>query len=292
MNKIISFSLLAAFFLLSTGCGTTMDRQHPTLSEELKKVDTVVIAPPRVEIELRTLTGENERITEMEDAIRTELITMATTELEEHGYEVVDFDFDKKLAEDEEFAYTVTQIREGFDQAKIDLQLGKGLMKSETTQIQTSVGEAVNIVSDESGADAILLMRFIGYQKSDGHMARDTGASILVAALTLGSVVVVPSYSGAMTEVALVDGTTGDVLWADVRGGVLGASITDVAMDSMPHDVDPVIEEIFADVDNVDIEQDIDPATAGETEEMASADIEEPIQDEIAEPATEFSAQE
>jgi hypothetical protein len=32
---------------------------------------------------------------------------------------------------------------------------------------------------------------------------------------------------------------TGEILWADVKGGMLNASVADSAMDSLPDDVDP-----------------------------------------------------
>ena len=76
--------------LVVAGCATTTTtRTHPTLEEQLHHVNSVVIAPPRVEIEYVTLTGENERLTDQEEIIRAQLINIAEVELRNHGYEIV-----------------------------------------------------------------------------------------------------------------------------------------------------------------------------------------------------------
>lgn len=230
---MITISLLA-------GCAsTTTTRTHPSLNEQLNRVNTVVIIPPRVEIEYVTLTGENERLIEREEEISSELMKMAKRELLSHGYEVVSFDFAAAIANDHDFAYKVTQIREGFDRAKRDLRLGQLISESEAKMIQTSVGEAVNIVADKSGADAVLLMRYAGFDKSSGYVAKDVGTSLLVGVLTMGTVIPTKQTSGAITEFALIDGVTGDVLWANTKGGLLNSTIGDKALETLPLDIDP-----------------------------------------------------
>lgn len=237
--KSFRIAAVLGFMLVVGGCATTTTRTHPTLDEQLEHVNSVVIAPPRVEIEYVTLTGENERLTEQEEVIRQQLISIARNALVMHGYEVVEFDFEGAMENDEEFAYTVTQIREGFDKAKEDLQLGKQVSEEEARKLQVCLGEAANVVAAESGADAILLVRYAGFDKSDGYVAKDVGTSVLVAVLSMGSVLMTSPASGAITEVALIDGITGDLLWADVKGGFLNADPAVAAMNTMPHDVDP-----------------------------------------------------
>lgn len=230
--------------MMLTGCVTTSTRTHPTLEEELLGVNTVVIAPPRVEIEFKKLMGENNRLEFQEEAIRSQLMTIARGELLHHGYEIIEFDFEDAMKNDVEFAETVSQVRQGFDKAREELQLGKQLSEEEAKTIRTSLGEAVNIVANKSGADAILLMRYAGWDKSGGHVAKDIGISLLVAVLTSGMVMASFPTEGAMTEAALIHGETGEVLWADIKGGGLDAAAADVMMDSMPHDVDPGQESL------------------------------------------------
>jgi hypothetical protein len=228
--------------LVVSGCATTKTtaRSHPTLETELHHVNTVVILPPRVEIVYVTLTGENERMTEKENEIRNQLVEIAERRLANRGYELVDFDFSGTMASDEEFAYTITQVREGFDRARKDLDLGKQVSEEEANKIRTSVGEAVNIVAAKTGADAIFLMRYAGFDKSGGQVAKDVTTSLLVGALTAGVFIPVSSTSGAVSEAALIDGLTGEVLWANVTVGALDTGIMDKCLESCPRDIDPV----------------------------------------------------
>lgn len=242
--KTLRFITITALVLLVSACATTTTRTHPELDRELLNVDSVVVAPPRVEIQYITLTGEDERMEELEEATRTQLVYRAENALRQRGFEIVEFDFERAIAEDEEFAYTVTQIREGFEKAKEDLSLGKPLPEEEAKKIQISVGEAVNIVASRTGADTILLMRYQGFDKSGGHVAKDVGTSLLVGILTLGAFVPIYATKGAVTEAALIDGATGDVLWADIRGGTLDPAIADKILETMPHDVDPAETEL------------------------------------------------
>lgn len=238
---IYRFWVTSISLMLLSGCVTTTARTHPTLEDELLDINTVVIAPPRVEIEFRKLTSENERLEYQEEIIRSQLVAIASKKLQAHGYEIIDFDFDSAIENDEEFADTVTQITEGFERAKEELKLGKHLPEEEAKNIRISVGEAVNIVATRSGADAILLMRYSGYDKSGGHVAKDIGISILVTVLSYGMVSMAFPTEGAITEAALIDGATGEVLWADIKGGGLDALAADAMMDTMPDDVDPVV---------------------------------------------------
>ena len=230
--KILFLFLIVAV----TGCATTSTRLHPTLEQELKQIEKVVIAPPDVRIVKVTLTGEDERIPDKEENYKQELLDIARRELAEGGYEVVDYDFATKLSEDEEFAYLVTQIREGFEQAKKDLQYGKQISEQEAQKIRTEVGEAATIVAGESGADAILLLTYSAFVKSGGHVAKDIATSFLVGILT--GMAPVSSSSGAVTEVALIDGTTGEVLWTDIRQGAFKPELADTAMSTLPDDID------------------------------------------------------
>lgn len=237
--KSLRLPTLFSFLLLASACAITTTRTHPELNEQLQHIDTVVIAPPRVEITQLTLTGENERLLELERMIRQELVALAEARLRERGFEVLPFDFDAAMQENDEFAYTVTQIREGFEKAKEDLQLGQPIAPEKANKLAVSLGEATNIVAARTGADAILLLRYQGFDKSSGYVAKDVATSVLVAVLTAGQIVPYKPAEGAITEAALVDGATGEVLWADIKGGKLNAAIAGNTMDTLPQDMDP-----------------------------------------------------
>lgn len=231
---------------------------HPTLKEELKRIDSVVILPPQVEVVLLTLTGEDERLTETENEIREKVLSIAKQRIIENKYDLVDFDFDTAIQEDADFAYAITQIKEGFTQAKEQIKIGDsasaennpgrtgqpgpspGKKKSHTKSIEgpVSIGEATNIIQSVCGADAMLLITYKGFDKTGGYVARDIGTSVAVALLTMGTVVPVSQKSGAIIEIALVDGVSGEILWADQIRGTLDEGPALTAIKSMPVDVD------------------------------------------------------
>jgi hypothetical protein len=213
----------------------------------LKSIKSVVIAPPEIEVSLITFTGENERIEDVEATIREEVLNITKRELEEGGYKVIDFDFEAAKQQDESLALVITEFVSGYDNAKEELQHGKQLSLVEANSIRASLGEAATRVAAAADADAVLLVRFAGFQKSGGQVAKDVGTSILVGVLTLGAVIPIQPASGAFTEVALVDGYTGDILWTDIRGGALGSELTDSLMDTLPDDIDEVTAVVAVD---------------------------------------------
>ena len=55
-----SILMLLTALVLTSGCAMNQvtTRKHPELDDQLQHVNSVVVIPPRVEIELVTLTGE------------------------------------------------------------------------------------------------------------------------------------------------------------------------------------------------------------------------------------------
>ena len=82
-------------------------------------------------------------------------------------------------------------------------------------------------------------MRYAGFDKSSGYVAKDVGTSLLVAVLTMVTVIPTKQTSGAITEFALIDGVTADVMWADTKAGLLNSTIGNQALETLPLDIDP-----------------------------------------------------
>ena len=236
MKKIILVCGVLFTLVLSSGCTVTNVREHPALEEQLLDVDSVLVVTPAVSIEQINFASENERLIEMENLIQQELIIFAESELKERGYDVVEFDLEKAIAEDEQLAYAVNQAIEGFDEAKKTLY-EKALTEEDKRKFKVSVGTAVNIVSEKSGADAVLLMHYIGQRKSEGSVAKDIAVGVLVGLLT-GSVPVAPTEA-SYVEIAFIDGVTGEVLWSNMFSSQqLSIKIADDVMQSFPEDID------------------------------------------------------
>jgi hypothetical protein len=80
------------------------------------------------------------------------------------------------------------------------------------------LGPAVNRSADHADVDGLVFAKMAGFKKSGGEIAKDVTMTIMIAVATLGSVVAIQPSKGASLQVALVDGATGDILWANTAG--------------------------------------------------------------------------
>jgi hypothetical protein len=223
--------------MVATGCTHTSVRKHENLDKHLLEIDSVVIAPPVVSIEFVAFDSLNERMREEEARIKYALIQAADNALRNHGYDVVDFDFEQALNDDSEFAFRVELLRQEFGFIRRELYESASVPTSSMSDFRSSVGSIANTLSEKSGADAILMMHYNGFQKSTGIIVKDAGVAIVVAALT--GVAISSPPSGATVELVMIDGTTGNVLWSDVRGAAgLNSEATKRSMKYFPDDID------------------------------------------------------
>lgn len=236
------YVLVVILILLNSSCAKlTTTREHPVLEEQLLKIDKVLVIPPSVAIQKINFASDNERQIDAEASIKQGLINVAKTELASKGYELLEFDLDNIVMEDEDLAYALNQVKEGFEQAKTTLY-GKALNEEEKRTVKASVGTAINTLVEKTGAESFLIFNYRGFEKSGGSVAKDVAVSVLLAAL--GSVAV-QSTEGSYVEVALIDGVTGDVLWCDVgRTNNLDTSAAEELLKKMPSDIDPAVDSI------------------------------------------------
>jgi hypothetical protein len=237
MRTLIRTGLLLAMIVM-TGCATTTVREHPELETHLRRVNSIVIAPPAVNIQQINFTGENERLAESETAIRAELIKLAQSALQSKGFEVIEFDFETAISEDEEFAYTLNQVSEGFSEARKQLYARAVIPEDEKRSIKASVGTAVNMVSEKSGADAVMLINYEGMKKSGGEVAKDVAVAVMLTLLT-GSTPV-SNTEASYVEIAVVDGVTGDITWSNIfNSPQLSTQGATAALQPLPNDIKP-----------------------------------------------------
>ena len=106
-----------------------------------------------------------------------------------------------------------------------------------TTVILASHAAAHNGGLNKKGCHA-------GSQPYHCHRVQEAATSVLVGVLSMGTVISIPQAESATATVALIDTTTGEVLWSDLKIGLqLDTSVAGLAMGSMPADIDPAINE-------------------------------------------------
>jgi hypothetical protein len=118
-------------------------------------------------------------------------------------------------ADSPELRFAATQAQKAAEQAMNEMWNPIQMKKSEALKYKRSLGPQVNQFADMVDAEAVLFLRYSYMTKSGGEVAKDVAFSVLLAAATLGNVVVVNDVTAARLDVCLVDGATGDVLFAN-----------------------------------------------------------------------------
>jgi hypothetical protein len=212
----VTFLLIVS---LVSGCVMmTPIRQHPDFANAARKVQTVAILPPDVEYLRIVFNGDNERQTEKEQTITQELQEGLETALKKKQYTLQPWLSDKQKEENKNLSFDLQQVRTAYNEAAKQL-FEKPANEEESKNYRVSLGPVVNPVASLVNAEALLYVRYNGFEKSGGQQTKDILAGALLSVLT--GVVAVPAGEGSVLEVALIDGATGDVLWAN-RGGNQG----------------------------------------------------------------------
>jgi hypothetical protein len=196
---------LAVIALFVSACATKPPPPlppHPEVVSLLRKVQSIAILSPQVEYTRIVFTGENERLPLMEKNVSDTLL--AELESTIGGQYII-----RKPPEDQpeerkrEMEFEVQQLRAAFA-TRVKMSSVEEEEKP-TTRPRVTVGAAATALASRFDADAILLSRYSGFQKSGGQKAKD-----IMAGAVLG---VVHAAEGGVVEVALIDGTTGELLW-------------------------------------------------------------------------------
>ncbi len=211
----VSLWLVGAALLAACAPTLTTVREHPDLARAERPLQRLLLLPADVEVQRIVFNGDNARLTDKETAMARQLAVTVRPLFERRGYEVQDLDLDLATAESPDLRFSLEQVRTAYNKASGQLYQKAALPKEQQASIRTSLGPIVNGLAEYGHADALVLVRCAAFEKSGGVIAKDIMAATLLAALT--GVAAMSPNEGIMAELALVDGTTGDVLWTNVQ---------------------------------------------------------------------------
>lgn len=239
--RLLPMLALFAAVVVASGCATTSVRQHPEFAAAKRTVKTVAVLPPEVEFRQIVFTGENERDSLREATISSELSSAVQTALEQRGY-TANMDLQDRLKEgDKQFNFDYEQLKTAYAQASKELYQRNQVTVDESAKFKVGLGPIANAFTAASGADALVLVRYWGFDKSGGQVTKEIIAGALLGVLT--GFVAIPGKSGSRLEVAVVDGVSGEVLWANTLGGPsTPAAILQRAVATLPAAREPRIE--------------------------------------------------
>jgi hypothetical protein len=239
MTKVAQRALLAAAvgLLVCTGVGctpTTSIRKHPQFADRRAKISSVAVVPPEVEVVRVVFKGDNEPLPEEAARISARLPDLIAAELRRRGFTVTDACLDEQhFGTEPDLRFQTTQAQQAFATAGAQMYRTVLMKKPDAENYQSTLGPGVNPLADHANVDALIFVEVGGFKKSGGEVAKDVIMTILF--LAIGAYVTQPTQ-GAGMRIALVDGATGDVLWANV-GGTTG--------DFEGAGLDKMIKEVF-----------------------------------------------
>jgi len=203
--------------LMLAGCTTTV-RKHPEFAKRRAKIANVAVVPPDVEVVRVVFKGDNQPLNEEAARIRTRLPDLIAAAMRKQGFTVKEAGLDEQhFADKPDLRFQTTQLQDAF--ARADQQMFKvvQMSKSEAENYKTTLGTDVIPIADHADVDALVVAKMNGFKKSGGEIAKDVAITVLIAVATLGNAVATQPTKGASLQVALIDGTTGDILWATRR---------------------------------------------------------------------------
>ena len=211
--------VLAAFILLMviTGCSITNTvRKHPEYTTLSSKIKSIYILPPEVVITHKALSESDSRSSKNEERMLKIFSEQIPKYISKQGISIPDANFEQAFGTASEL--TLEQLRSAYRKASIDLhkqEVKSGTHKSvilrEKNDPIVNLGSVASYVSKQLSTDALMIVRYIGFEIYTGGIVMDRIDSAMSSQIT--APFVNASTFGGVFEMALVDGSTGDILW-------------------------------------------------------------------------------
>jgi len=222
--RIALGGIVLAFLL--TGCAQSGIRQLPAFADATRPVERIAVLPPQVTHTLVGIRGAGSRHPALEPAIAEQVLQSVTSALEQRGYPVSTDLIVRIAQQDEVLAPAFDRLRAAYRADRDALDDAAMLSEETSSRFRDALGPAAGVLAKAGDADALVMVRFDGIEKSSGKVTTEVMASALLAA-AIGYVSVPASDLGTI-EVVLIDGRTGDILWRNIveaRGSASAAVI-------------------------------------------------------------------
>ena len=204
MNKILILTLLLA----SACTNETTLRENADFANSGNKNYSVALLPPEAEIEYMQFNADNTRMSNEENKVIAVIINGAPKILASKGYTFAPFP-----TKHPDNAFQLERVRQEIKTAMKEMYKTAKINQDEAFKTNKTIGPDVNLFADLTKADLLLYIDYEGYEKSTALATKDIPGDIFLGILTAGASVT-PNQAG-LAKLALIDGTTGDVLWAN-----------------------------------------------------------------------------
>lgn len=208
------FSILFCIVILSA-CSKTAIRQNAKFHQQWETQYSAAVLPADVGITLMQIDGDNQPIEKEEIYARKYIVDTVKTALHDKDFIIKDYDFDEAMELDTDLQHSLEELRASKKEF-VKNKMQTLLPKEEAFAINDSIGTEINQFADLVDTDILVLIDYKGFKKSGGLVARDVAITAVSAALLqVGNV---QPDSGGMAIIMLIDGNTGEILWASAGG--------------------------------------------------------------------------
>jgi len=220
-NTVISANVFVLCFLsvivLLSACSITNTvRKHPEYSALSSSIKSIYVLPPEVVITHKSLSESDSRSSKKEGTMLKIFSEQIPTYISQQGISVPDTDFDQAFGTTSEL--TLEQLRSAYRKASIDLHKQKvkssnhkSFVLREKNDPIVNLGSVASYVSKQLSADALMIVRYIGFEIYTGGIIMDRLDTAMSSQIT--SPFVDASTFGGVFEIALIDGKSGDIIW-------------------------------------------------------------------------------
>ena len=208
--KTESLLMLIIFgFPLFIGCassgGADRAEQEREFREKVNKSRAVAVLPPVVQYFKRTNVGD-EPMPEYNGLVYENVYTGIQESLRQIGYQVKSIDMsDELLFKDQELARDLTAVRSDFNRTLHEMNNARG-------NVEIHFSPLVNVFAERADAELIIMSQGYGFETSGGKKTKD---AIMAGVGAVFGYIPSVRFTGAQIIVLLIDGVTGEVLWAN-----------------------------------------------------------------------------
>lgn len=204
-----AWSRLAICGLLVAAPGCATARVHSVFKERQRSIHVVAALPPDVTVYRLTFKGDHELLHEHVPPMTATVIREIETSFRQKGYTVPHLDpADPQLTQDPQLRSAIFNAQQVFAKRLEEIHRHWRFATFDHT-----IGPEVNQFADLARSDALVFSRCEGVKKSGGEIARDVAKTTLIAAATLGGLLVIYPTAATIVQIGVVDGDTGELLW-------------------------------------------------------------------------------
>jgi hypothetical protein len=213
LPALAALAALGAAALLA-GCATTSVRQRADFAARRGGIAAVALVPAHVEATRAETGGARSALAEPAARVSERLPELLAAALEARGFVALELRLDAE-AEGSALRRACVALERSHASAGARLWSEVEMSEDDAFAIDASLGPDARALAEPLGADAVLLARYAAFDDAGADADDDDAANELLEAALGRARPPAGPLRGSLLEVALADGRSGEILWAN-----------------------------------------------------------------------------